>query len=134
MKDSFIELERIWNRCVEDAQKNMETEILDLLNDQGIRTRQDDGVLRQITLSKPTSVNSAFAIGLRYVKRDGTQTEDLFRVERGQPIVGCYKGSLEEKWPEYRGTHKQQITFAIAADEPSPTTAVNTISMLKSHK
>jgi len=132
MKDAISELERIWNLCVEGAQKNMETEILDLLKDQGIRTRQDEGVLRQITLSKPTSVNSAFAIGFRYVKRDGTQTEDLFPAERGQPIYGCYKGSLEKKWPEYRGTHKQQITFAIVADEPSPITAVNTISMLTS--
>ena len=83
MKDAFAELERIWNRCVEGAQKNMEPEVLELLKDQGIRIRQDDGELRQTTLSKPTSVNSAFVIGLRYVKRDGTQSEDLFPVEKG---------------------------------------------------
>lgn len=131
MKDAFAALERIWNRCVEGARKNMETEILDLLKDQGIRIRQDDGELRQITLSKPSSVDSAFVIGLRYIKRDGTQREDLFPAEKGRPIEGCYKGSLEKRWPEYRQTHKQHVTFGIVADEPPPTTSVNTISMVK---
>lgn len=134
MKDAFAELERIWNRRVEGAQKNIETEVRDLLKDQGISIRQGDGELRQITLSKRTSVNSAFAIGLRYVKRDGTQTEDLFPVEKGRSIEGCYKGSLERRWPEYRGTHKQQVTFAVVAEESPPTISVNTISMAKSQK
>ena len=112
----------------------MEQEILDLLKDQGIRIRQDDGELRQLTLSKPTSVNSGFVIGLRYDKKHGTQTEDLFPVERGRPIKGYYKGSLQTQWPEYKGTHKQQVTFAIVANEPPPTTSVNTISVVKGQK
>ena len=134
MKDAFAEIESIWNRCIDVAQKNMETEILDLLRDQGIRIRQDDGQLRQLTLSKPTSVNSGFVIGLRYEKKDGTQAEELFPVEKGLRITGYYKGSLEKQWPEYSGTHKQRITFAIVADEPSPTTSVNTISVVKDKK
>lgn len=134
MKDAFGELEHIWNRCVAGTQKNMETEVLDLLKDQGIRIRQDDGELRQITLSKPTSANRGFVIGLRYIKKDGTQTEDLFPVEKGRPIAGPCKGSLEKQWPEYKGTHKQEVIFTIVADEPPPTTSVNTISVVKDHK
>lgn len=131
MKDAFAELEGIWTRCIEGGRENLEKEILDLLKDQGIRIRQDDGELRQLTLSKPTSVNSGFVVGLRYVKRDGTQTEDLFRVEKESPIKGYYKGSLQKQWPEYQGTHKQQIVFTMIANEPEPTTAVNTISLVK---
>lgn len=134
MKDAFAELEGIWNRCIEGAQKNIEREILDLLENQNFFIRRDDGQLRQLTLSKPTTVNSGFVIGLRYHKKDGTQTEDLFPVEKGRPIKGYYKGSLQKQWPEYRGTHKQQITFALVADEPPPTTSVNTISVVKDQK
>lgn len=109
----------------------MQEEILDLLKGQGIRIRQDDGELRQLTLSRPTSVNSGFVIGLRYDKRDGTQTEDLFPGEKGRPIKGYYKGSLQQQWTEYQGTHKQKVVFTTVANEPAPTTLVNTISMLK---
>jgi hypothetical protein len=63
-------------------------------------------VLSCVTLSKPTSVNRAFAIGLRYVKKNmEIQTEDHFAVEPGSPIERHYRGSLEQKWPEYGGTH-----------------------------
>lgn len=131
MKDAFAELEYIWSRCIGGDLENKEKEILDLLKDQGIRIRQDDGELRQITLSIPTSVNSGFVIGLRYYKRDGTQTEDLFPVEKGYPVRGYFKGSLQNIWPEYQGTHKQQVVFAMVANEPAPTTLVNTISLVK---
>ena len=134
MKDAFDEVARIWDRCVAVAQKNMKTEVLDLLKDQGISIRRDDGELWQITLSKPTSVNSAYVIGLRYIKNDGTQTEDLVPVEKGRPIKGSYKGSLEKRWPEYKETHKQTVTFTLIAGEPPPTTSVNTISMVKGDK
>ena len=131
MKDAFAEVERIWARCVTEGRKDIEGDILDLLKDQGIGIRRDDGSLKQVTLSIPTLVNSAYVIGLRYIKRDGTQTEDLIPVEKGRSVEGCYKGSLQARWPEYDGTHRQQIVFAIVADEPPPTTAVNTISMVK---
>lgn len=134
MNGAFGELERIWNQCVAGGQKNMETEVLALLQTQGIRLRQDDGELRQITLSKPISLASAFVIGLRYIKRDGTQTEDLFLIEKGCPITGYYKGSLEKRLPEYKGTHKDTVTFTLVAGEPPPTTSVNTISMVRGNK
>jgi hypothetical protein len=134
MKEAFAELEGIWSRCIEDNRKNMGEEVLDLLKDQGIRIRQDDGELRQLTLSKPTSVDSGFVIGLRYDKRDGTQTEDLFRIEKGHLIEGYYKGSLQRQWPEYQGTHKQQVVYEMVANEPVPTTSVNTITMVKNQQ
>ena len=101
MKNVFAEMEGgIWQRAIDDNRKNMGQEVLDLLQDQRIRIRQDDGQLRQSTLSKPTSVNSGFVIGLRYDKRDRTQTEDLFRVETGHPIQPYYKGSLQKEFLE----------------------------------
>lgn len=129
MKDAFSEFEAIWNSWVTGAEKNS-VGVLDLLKDHRIRTRQDDGELRQITLSKPISVNSGFVIGLRYVKTDGTQTEDLFRVEDGQTIQSHYKGSLQKQWPEYGGTHKQQVVFTNVATEVPPMVGVNTITMV----
>jgi hypothetical protein len=131
MKDAFAEVESIWTRCIETGQKQFDTDILVLLKDQGIRIREDDGDLKQLTLSKPTSVNSGFVIGLRYIKKDGSHTEDLFSVEQGQQIKSYYKGSLQKQWPEYRETHKQQIDFTIVANESAPITSVNTISMVK---
>jgi hypothetical protein len=131
MKDAFAEVESIWTRCIETGQKKFDNDILALLQDQGIRIRQDDGDLKQLTLSKPTSVNSGFVIGLRYIKKDGSHTEDLFSVEQGQQVKSYYTGSLEKQWPEYRGTHKQQIDFTIVANESAPITSVNTISMVK---
>lgn len=134
MKDAFSELEGIWSRCIENDRKNMFEEILDLLQDQGKRIRQVDGELWQITLSKPNSVSSGFVIGLRYVKKDGTLTEDLCTVERGRPIECHYKGRLQQQWPEYRETHKQEVVFAVVANEPAPTTFVNTISLVKKNQ
>jgi hypothetical protein len=131
MKDAFSELEGIWSRSIENDRKYMFEEILDLLKEQGKPIRQDDGELRQITLSKPKSVSSGFVIGLRYVKRDGTQAEDLCTVEKGRPIECYYKGRLQQKWPEYRGTHKQKVVFTKTANGPAPTTPVNTMSLVR---
>jgi hypothetical protein len=85
-------------------------------------------------LSKPTTVNNAIVIGLRYVKHDGSHTEDLFTVERGRQIQAFYKGSLEKVLSEYKDTHKQRVFFTFVADEPPPTTSVNTISLVKAPK
>jgi len=134
MKDAFDEVTRIRDRCVAGARKKMEAEVLDLARAQGIGIRQDDGESRQITLSKPTSVESAYMTGMRYIENDGTQTENLFPVESGRPIVGGYKGSLAKRWPEYEGTHKQTVTFPLVAGKLPPTTSVNTIGMGKGNR
>ena len=131
MSDLYSNLDGIWKRHLDGDNSNTGKDILALLNNQGIRIRQDDGELKQLTVSKPTSVQSAFVIGLRYDKRDGTQTEDLFSVEQGRPIEPHYIGSLERKWPEYRGTHKQQVLYTLVIDVQATMTSVNTITVLK---
>ena len=131
MSDLYNNLEGIWKRHLDGDNSNTGKDILALLNNQGIRIRQDDGELKQLTVSKPTSVQSAFVIGLRYDKRDGTQTEDPFSIEQGRPIEPHYIGSLERKWPEYRGTHKQQVLYTLVIDVQATMTSVNTITVLK---
>ena len=111
MSDPYSDLEDIWNRHRGGDKAITEKDILALLESQGIRIRRDDGDLKQLTVSKPTSVTSAFVIGLRYDKRDGTQTEDHFAFEKGRPVERHYRATLERKWPEYRGTHKQQVLY-----------------------
>ena len=129
MKNAFSDTKSIWEHAIQEDRKNMAQEVVNLLLDHGIRMRQDDGQLRQVTLSKPSTIDSGFVVGLRYDKDDGTQTEDLFRVESGQSIKPYYKGALQREFPEYRGTHKQQVVYEMVATEPSPTTSVNTISI-----
>jgi|KBSMisStandDraft_5_1062788.scaffolds.fasta_scaffold1562874_1 hypothetical protein len=129
MKNAFSDTKSIWEHAIQEDRKNMAQEVVNLLLDHGIRIRQDDGQLRQVTLSKPSTIDSGFVVGLRYDKDDGTQTEDLFRVESGQSIKPYYKGALQREFPEYRGTHKQQVVYEMVATEPSPTTSVNTISI-----
>ena len=129
MKNAFSDTKSIWEHAIQEDRKNMAQEVVNLLLDHGIRIRQDDDQLRQVTLSKPSTIDSGFVVGLRYDKDDGTQTEDLFRVESGQSIKPYYKGALQREFPEYRGTHKQQVVHEMVATEPSPTTSVNTISI-----
>jgi hypothetical protein len=129
MSYAFTTLEAIWTRHINGDPSDTERGLIALLQSERIRIRQDDGELRQLTISRPTSVTSAFVIGLRYEKRDGTPTEDLFSVEEGRPIESHYRGSLERRWPEYRGTHKQQIPLTLVVDMKAPITCVNTFSI-----
>ena len=131
MSDPYADIEGIWNRHLGGESFYAEHEIRAILDGQRIRIRQDDGELKQFTISKPTSVASAFALGLRYIKRDGSQTEDHFTFEKGQPTECHYRGSLENKWPEYKGTHKQQVLVTLVVDVQRPITSVNTITLLK---
>lgn len=130
MSDPYSDIEGIWNRYLSGDTFNAEREIRALLDSQGIRIRQDDGELKQFTISKPTSITSGFALGLRYVKRDASHTEDHFTFEKGRAIECHYRGSLENKWPEYKDTHKQQVLFALVVDVQNSITSVNTVSLL----
>jgi hypothetical protein len=131
MSDAYSTLESIWARYLEGERSNLEMEMLALLSSQGIRVRQRDGDLKQITVSKATTVESGFVIGLRYIKLDGTCTEDHFSLEKDGVIRPYYKGRLEDKWAEYRGTHKQEVNFDRAFDVHDPITLVNTITFIK---
>lgn len=102
--------------------------VLQLLADNDIKPRNKDGALLRITVSRPVSDPTAFAVGLRYEKRDGTLTEDLFGLDRTLGIIKNEHGSLERMWPEYTATHKQQIHPPVTLDRPASPTAVNTFS------
>ncbi len=138
MSAAYSALERIWQRHVSGAVVDIETKIEHLLAQRGIKMRQDDGVLMQINLSIPTSIEDAFVVGLRYMKRDGKCTEDLFLCRKNLcteitqlEIEPYYKGRLEFILPEYHGTHRQQVVFTQPAAPDTAITQVNTISFLK---
>lgn len=141
MNYTYSALQSIWNRHPDIDFATVEHEIRALLSGQGIRMRQDDGELRQITLSRPTTIENSFVIGLRYMKRDGTCTEDHFLCRRDyqpsfatQEIEPYYKRQLEPRLPEYRGTHKQQVDLSQPLVVYGGPTEVNTISFLKGQK
>lgn len=133
MNNTYFILEEIWNRCFVGERQNLVFDSLNLLSAHGIKIRTDDGELKQITISKPTSAENAFVLGLRYLKKDATYTEDHFVCRKDQPSVlepieRYYQGKLECKFQEYKGTHKQQIDPTLVALLNGNTTQVNTIS------
>jgi len=137
MNMTYAVIEHIWKRCLADEEVDVGEDILALLSRQEIKTRQIDGVLRQINLSIPTSINSAFVIGLRYIKNDGTCTEDHFLCRNDiEPsmtqlsIEPHYGRRLEIRLSEYRGTHKQQVDITHVDKRDAQVTQVNTISYL----
>lgn len=137
MNDAYLLLESIWKRRLGGEVVDIEREVLGLLSRQGIKIRQDDGELKQINLSIPTSTENAFVIGLRYIKRDGTYTEDHFLCQKDiEPstkrleIEPHYRGRLEFKLPEYRDTHKQQVALTETGIEGGNITQINTISLI----
>ena len=85
--------------------------IVDLLNKNGITLRQKDGDLIQATISIPASISDSYVIGLRYRKKDNSQTEDCFLIHKGNDrIESFYKGKIEKKLIEYKNTHKAQVS------------------------
>lgn len=137
MNHTYSTLEGIWNRYLAGEPQVLEIEVPSLLSMpmHDIKMRKDDGELRQVTISKPTTVENAFVVGLRYIKTDGTYTEDHFVCRKNQAsslvpveIERYYKGQLERKFQEYKGAHKEQIDPERLAAYDSLITQVNTIS------
>jgi hypothetical protein len=107
MHDPFEKLKAITDVVYSgNPPPNFHEKIVNLLAEYGIKIRQDDGSDPKITISHPTSLPGGMVIGLRYVKKDGTKSEDLFVFQHGQSIKAFYKGSLEKLFPEYKGSHK----------------------------
>ena len=140
MNRTYSALETVWSRCVAGGHHILESEVLHLLSEQDIKLRADNGELKQITISKPTTLRDSFVIGLRYSKRDGKLTEDHFLCRNQESslepveIERHYKGKLERELPEYKGTHKEQVDFSQVFVIDSPVTQVNTISYLVEKK
>ena len=128
MTDSYLELLDIWNSHKSSIPHRTESRVLCLLHSAGITIRRDDGRLRQMTLSRPTSAEDTLVIGLRYDKRNRTLTEDLFTVKRGFTIQPHYRGYLERQWPEYLGTHKKQVSYDVPLQLDMGITFCNTIT------
>jgi hypothetical protein len=140
MNRPYSALEALWNRYLAGERQILESEIPNLLSERDIKLRADDGELKQITISKPTTIQDSFVVGLRYSKRDRTHTEDHFLCRNQESslepveIERHYKGKLERELPEYKGTHKEQVDFSQVVVIDSPATQVNTISYLVEKK
>ena len=87
--------------------------VLKLLEDLGKKVRSKDGALRYLNVSYPQSIPDSFLIGLRYVKKDGSLTEDHFLFRKNMHIKSFYKGTVEQELPEYKSTHKDQLSDEI---------------------
>jgi hypothetical protein len=101
LNQTYIAIEGIRNLLVRGESMDIKREILELLSQSKIKPRQDDGELIQINLSIPTSIEAAFVIGLRYIKKDSTYTEDHFLCRRDAQADTCpgeiksfYRGRL----------------------------------------
>lgn len=106
MNNPYEEFKKITDDYYADWQMPSPEVFIDLLNRYGIKLRQKDGKLHEATFSVPKSRKAALFLGIRYRKRDGSFSEDLFLFEKGKPIKTGYKGKLERILPEYGGTHK----------------------------
>ncbi len=80
-------------------------------------------------------------IGLRYIKKDGSCTEDHFLCRKDHEstlerleVEPHYKKRLEYRLPEYKGAHKEQIDFSQPFVKSGLITQVNTITYTKDSK
>ena len=132
MSDAYNLLEDMRKRYISRKDVDIKDEFLHLLSLHDIKPRGiDGGELKQINSSIPKSINNAFVIGLRYLKENGTYTEDHFLCRIGiEPGIekSYYKRRLEYKMPEYWGTHKYQGPFDTSNTREYSLTQVNTIS------
>jgi len=115
MNQIYSTLEYIWKRAHCGESVDIESDIIGLLSRQNIKIRQIDGDLTQINISIPITIKNAFVIGLRYIKKDGTCTEDHFLCEKyvvsstmQLEIEPHYKARLEFRLHEYHGTHNSK--------------------------
>lgn len=135
MNSAYTKLKEIWNNCSENNTSSL-ARIVSLLSEFRIRLRQRDGTLKQITLSIPTSKENSYVVGLRYIKDDGTFTEDHFLCEKegvglkGEEIVHHPKRKLDFVLPEYKGTHKE-IPDLNAVNNITTITDVSTYSYVE---
>ncbi len=86
---------------------------IELLQNQGTGLRPANHKIVNKSFSIPISRKNCFVIGIRYIKPNGTYTEDHFLFEEGETEIK--KGNGKKKWlekilPEYRRSHKLQIS------------------------
>jgi len=110
MVTRFQQIVELHNRAALSGDAEALRPIPSLLASWGLQPRADDGTLLWTNLSVPSSVSDAVTIGLRYVKRDGSLTEDIFELTSENPdaVTPYYRGKYQTVRPEYVGTHKFQ--------------------------
>lgn len=139
MNKTYSELDRIWKAYISQEKKDFSGDVHNILSLQDIGLREDGSKLMQITISIPTKETDSYVVGLRYLKKDNTYTEDQYFCPQNKPAryldkdIKLYpKNKLEILLPEYKGTHKQQVTFrndkVVTNNGSDPITHVNTIS------
>lgn len=123
MKSKYEIIEELHRRARESGDAEVLKAIPGLLVSWCIKLRTDDGELYQVNLSNPEQ--GIFVVGLRYKKKDGSLTEDIFEFDASSPneISKYCKGRYERERKEYGGTHKQENVSL------SPFTSVNTCSL-----
>ena len=122
MESKYGTIKELHHKAHETGKAELLKDVPSLLDSWGVKLRADDGVISQVNISNPA--NGVLVIGLRYIKNDGTFTEDIFEFNSSKPheIAKFYKGKYERERTEYKSTHKQQNVSL------SPYTSVNTCS------
>lgn len=108
-RESYPELKSITDAIYSGKRIKFAKNVVEILSKHGIRLRQKDGKLHSVNISIPKSKTNTILVGLRYIKKDRTYTEDHFLFEQGRSITPFYKGKVEKTLLEYKGTHKQQL-------------------------
>lgn len=103
---SYDELKAVLDQYYTDWKMPGMKVFLNILAKYGVRPRNKDGKLCEITFSIPKTVTDGIVLSLRYEKENESYSEDLFLFELGKPIQKGYRGALERVLPEYKDTHK----------------------------
>src|SRR5688572_31235660 len=95
--------------CAPRDQERAGLAVIQFLQGRGIRIRQDDGSPVQINISVSEKRDGVVIVGLRYVKRDATFTEDHFvlritSMNEVESVTAHYRGRLEYRFLEYMNT------------------------------
>lgn len=106
---SYFELKTITDSVYEGIKVKWAKDVIGILQKHDIKLRQKNGKLYSVNISIPKTKSNCILVGLRYIKRDETYTEDHFLFEQNKPIIVFYKGKLQKIFTEYEGTHKQQL-------------------------
>ncbi|MCD4692669.1 MAG: hypothetical protein K8R79_07140 [Calditrichales bacterium] len=108
MKTKYEIIKNIHSKANESGKADVLKSISSLFESWNIRLRTDDGELYQVNISNPEQ--NIIVVGLRYLKKDGSFTEDIFEFSSLSPneVSNHYKGRYERQRTEYKDTHKQQ--------------------------
>lgn len=107
--NSYRQLKIITDEYYANKRTTVKSDIIKILTKNNIKSREKDGKFYSITVSIPKSRKDCILIGIRYLKKDQSFTEDHFLFEKNKQIQRYYRGKIEKELKEYKGTHKYQI-------------------------